>query len=463
MTIYEHLILPDTGQEATPLHLIDKNGFGDWLKDQSEAVRTLIAAQDFDADTNDFAFVPCDQGAGFRVIAGVSDINNLGHWSLSRAAAQLPAGTYRLADCDAGDAMLGWMLGHYAFDRYRSELKAKGARILLVRDAGKIDAMAQIAAAVALTRDLVNTPAADLGPAQLEAEVNRIAKANKATVEVIKGDALETGYPLIHNVGKAAAREFAPRLIEMEWGDPRHPRIAVIGKGVTFDSGGLDMKSATGMRIMKKDMGGAAHAIALAQLIMQAHLPVRLHLLIAAVENSVAGNAFRPGDIIKSRKGITVEIDNTDAEGRLVLADALTKALEGTPELMMNFATLTGAARVALGPELPALFVNDEAFAGDILAASKASHDPVWRMPLWAPYDDMLSSDIADTANSGGSFAGAVTAALFLQKFVPDTMPWAHFDTYAWRPAAKPGRPKGGEALGLRAAFRYLLDKYPVR
>jgi leucyl aminopeptidase len=223
------------------------------------------------------------------------------------------------------------------------------------------------------------------------------------------------------------------------------------------------MKSAAGMRIMKKDMGGAAHAIALAQLIMAAHLPVRLHLLIAAVENSVSGNAFRPGDIIKSRKGITVEIDNTDAEGRLVLADALTKAIEDAPELMMNFATLTGAARVALGPDLPALFVNDDGLADSLIAAALAVKDPVWRMPLWAPYEDMLASDIADTANSGGSFAGSVTAALFLQKFVPDDIPWAHFDTYAWRPTAKPGRPKGGEALGLRAAFRYLSEKYPVR
>jgi leucyl aminopeptidase len=463
MTDFDQFVLPDTGQPATALHLIDKKGFDDWFKAQPEALRTLISAQNFDADANDFAFLPSDQSGSFKVVAGFSDVDKLGYWSLARTAAQLPAGTYRLIDCDAGDAMLGWMLGHYEFDRYRSDPKTKAARILLVRDAGKAAAVAQIATATALTRDLVNIPAGDLGPAQLEAEVNRIAKENKAVVAVTKGEALEFGYPLLHHVGKAAARDFAPRLIEMEWGDPRHPRIAIIGKGVTFDSGGLNMKSATGMRIMKKDMGGAAHAIALAQLIMAAHLPVRLHLLISAVENSVAGNAFRPGDIIKSRKGITVEIDNTDAEGRLVLADALTKAIEDAPELLMNFATLTGAARVALGPDLPALFVNDDGLANDLLAAALAVNDPVWRMPLWAPYEDMLASDIADTANSGGSFAGSVTAALFLKKFVPDDVPWAHFDTYAWRPTAKPGRPKGGEALGLRAAFRYLSEKYPVR
>ena len=277
------------------------------------------------------------------------------------------------------------------------------------------------------------------------------------------GDTLESGYPLIHAVGKAAMREHAPRLIELNWGDDRHPRIAIVGKGITFDSGGLDIKPASGMRIMKKDMGGAAHALALAEMVMAAHLPVRLHMLIAAAENSISGNAFRPGDVIKSRKGITVEIDNTDAEGRLVLADALTKAIEDKPEFIVDFATLTGAARTALGPDLPAMFSNQDDVADNLLSASKAVHDPLWRMPLWAPYSEMLDSDIADTANSGGSFAGAVTAALFMQKFIPDDTPWVHLDTFAWRPTSKPGRPKGGEALGLRAVFRYLTDTYPVR
>jgi leucyl aminopeptidase len=359
--------------------------------------------------------------------------------------------------------MLGWVLGQYRYHEYLSEPKVTGARVLLVREPGKIHNIVLQARATALVRDLVNRPAGDLGPDALEAEAKRIAKAHKADVAVTAGEALESGYPLIHAVGKAAAREHAPRLIEVEWGDPRHPRIAIVGKGITFDSGGLDMKPASGMRLMKKDMGGAAHALALAELIMAAHLPVRLHMLVAAAENSISGNAMRPGDIVKSRKGITVEIDNTDAEGRLVLADALTKAVEDAPELIIDFATLTGAARVALGPDLPAMFSNDDETADALIAASKAQADPLWRMPLWAPYMELLDSDIADMTNSGGAFAGAVTAALFMQKFVPDDVPWVHLDTFAWRPTNKPGRPKGGEALGLRAVFGYLADKYPAR
>jgi leucyl aminopeptidase len=383
-------------------------------------------------------------------------------WHLAKAADSLPEGTYRLADYDAGDAMLGWILGQYRYHEYLTEPKLMGPRVLLVREPARIPLANLQAAATALVRDLVNRPAGDLGPNALEAEAKRIAKSHKAEVTVTAGEALETGYPLIHAVGKAAMRAHAPRLIELEWGDPRHPRIAIVGKGITFDTGGLDIKPASGMRLMKKDMGGAAHALALAELIMAAHLPVRLHMLVAAAENSIAGNAMRPGDIIKSRKGISVEIDNTDAEGRLVLADALTKAIQDKAELIIDFATLTGAARVALGPDLPAMFSNDESVASAILAASQAASDPLWRMPLWAPYMEMLDSDIADTSNSGGAFAGAVTAALFLQKFVPDEVPWVHLDTFAWRPTSKPGRPKGGEALGLRAVFRYLTETYPV-
>ena len=382
---------------------------------------------------------------------------------MAKLADSLPEGTYRLTDVDAGDAMVGWMLGHYRYQEYLSDPKITGVRVLLVKEPGRIAGAALQAAATALVRDLVNRPAADMGPNALEAEARRIGKTYKADITVTSGDTLESGYPLIHAVGKAAMREHAPRLIELNWGDDRHPRIAIVGKGITFDSGGLDIKPASGMRIMKKDMGGAAHALALAEMVMAAHLPVRLHMLIAAAENSISGNAFRPGDVIKSRKGITVEIDNTDAEGRLVLADALTKAIEDKPEFIVDFATLTGAARTALGPDLPAMFSNQDDVADNLLSASKAVHDPLWRMPLWAPYSEMLDSDIADTANSGGSFAGAVTAALFMQKFIPDDTPWVHLDTFAWRPTSKPGRPKGGEALGLRAVFRYLTDTYPVR
>ncbi|WP_397584341.1 leucyl aminopeptidase family protein [Sphingorhabdus sp.] len=460
---YDTLIQPDNGQAATLIHVTDKSRFEAWLALQPDAVRTAVKAQKFEGGANDIAILPAGKNGEWSVAAGVTDVSASGLWHLAKLADSLPEGTYRLADYDASEAMLGWMLGQYRYHEYLSEPKLTGPRVLLVKEPARIAMAALQAAATALVRDLVNRPAGDLGPNALEAEAKRIAKAHKAEVTVTAGEPLEAGYPLIHAVGKAAAREHAPRLIELEWGDPRHPRVAIVGKGITFDTGGLDIKPSTGMRLMKKDMGGAAHALALAELIMAAHLPVRLHMLVAAAENSISGNAMRPGDIIKSRKGITVEIDNTDAEGRLVLADALTKAIEDKAELIIDFATLTGAARVALGPDLPAMFSNDDSVAIGLLAASKAATDPLWHMPLWAPYMEMLDSDIADTSNSGGGFAGAVTAALFLQKFVPDNVPWVHLDTFAWRPTSKPGRPKGGEALGLRAVFGYLAETYPAR
>lgn len=460
---YDELIRPDNGQPAVPVYIVDKESFETWLVTQPDAVRIAVKAQKFEGAANDIAILPGEKPGEWSVVAGVADIAKLGIWNLAKAADSLPEGVYRLVDVDAGDAMLGWMLGQYRYHEYLSEPKVTGARVLLVKEPGSISDAVHQATATALVRDLVNRPAGDLGPHGLEAEARRIAKAHKAEISVTSGEALESGYPLIHAVGKAAVREHAPRLIELLWGDPRHPRIAIVGKGITFDSGGLDIKSASGMRIMKKDMGGAAHALALAELIMATHLPVRLHMLVAAAENSISGNALRPGDVIKSRKGMTVEIDNTDAEGRLVLADALAKAVEDKAGLIVDFATLTGAARTALGPDLPAMFSNDDDVAGALLAAAKTGNDPLWRMPLWAPYADMLDSDIADIANSGGAFAGAVTAALFMQKFVPDDVPWVHLDTYAWRPSAKPGRPKGGEALGLRAVFRYLTETYPAR
>jgi len=329
------------------------------------------------------------------------------------------------------------------------------------KEAALVGEHVRMAEAVALVRDLVDTPSADMGPPELAEAVQQVGREFGATVSVIQGDALSEDYPMISAVGQAAARERAPRLVELMWGKASHPRIAIVGKGVCFDSGGLDIKPSSAMLWMKKDMGGAAHALALARLVMGARLPVRLHLLIPAVENAVAGNAFRPGDILKSRKGLSVEIGNTDAEGRLILADALVRAAEEEPELILDFATLTGAARVALGPDLPALFVNDDSLAADLAQSSEAVGDPLWRLPLWQSYGDMLKSTIADVNNAGeGGMAGAVTAALFLEKFVPKGVPWAHFDTFAWRPSAKPGRPKGGDALGLRAAFATLQRRY---
>jgi leucyl aminopeptidase len=463
MTEYSSLIQPDKGQEATIIEIVGYDGFAEWLKSQPEFVRAALAAQRCEGKTGDFAIIQPPGEMPWRAVAVVEQTDALKHWALAKAADCLPEGTYRLEGAEAGDAMLGWLLAHYRFDDYRSEPATKAARVLLTSEPGRIEAAVLQAEATALVRDLVNRPAADMGPAQLEGEATRIAKAHKAELTVTRGDALEAGYPLIYAVGKAAAREYAPRLIELVWGDERHPRIALVGKGVCFDSGGLDIKPSAGMRLMKKDMGGAAHVLALAEAIMKARLPVRLHMLVAAAENAIAGNAMRPGDIVKSRKGIFVEIDNTDAEGRLVLADALAKAVEEEAEFIVDFATLTGAARTALGPDLPAMFTNDDDLAEGLLAAADVAADPVWRMPLWQPYADMLDSDIADTANSGGASAGAITAALFLQKFVPDEIAWAHLDTYAWRGSAKPGRPKGGEALGLRAVYRYLTERYPVR
>jgi leucyl aminopeptidase len=374
----------------------------------------------------------------------------------------LPEGRYRLAEGDPGASMLGWMLGQHRLTDYKSKSDPeRGPRVLLTQEAADIDQMVRLAEATALVRDLVDTPAADMGPADLEATARALAKDHGAKVEVTSGDALATGYPMIAAVGQGAASDRAPRLIELRWGKDSAPRFAIVGKGVCFDSGGLDLKPASGMRLMKKDMGGAAHALALAKLVMGAKLPVRLHLLVPAVENSVSAASYRPGDVLSSRKGLKVEIDNTDAEGRLVLGDALAKAGEDEPELMIDFATLTGAARVALGPDLPATFVNDDELAASIEAAAKQVSDPIWRMPLWDGYDEMLKSDLADLSNAADSpMGGAVTAALFLRRFVPKDTPWAHFDTFAWRPSARPGRPKGGEAMGLRAAFAMLQGRY---
>jgi len=459
MTDKHATIQPDRDQPATQIHVVDKAGLDQFLKNLPGSVRSALAAQKFTAGPFEHAIIP--SGEDWSVVTGVADADELGTWCLAKLAESLPAGTYRLANAESGPALFGWAAGQYRFDRYRAEPATEGPRVLLTKAAGAIDPVLAEVAATALVRDMVNTPAEDMGPAQLEAEVTRVAKAHKAEVKITSGDGLEQGYPMVHAVGRAAARHHAPRLLELTWGDTRHPRIAIVGKGVCFDSGGLDIKPASGMALMKKDMGGAAHALALAQLVMQHHLKVRLHLLIPAVENAIAGNAFRPGDVLKSRAGISVEIGNTDAEGRLVLGDALTRAGEEEPELVIDFATLTGAARVAVGPDLPALFTRRDETAAEMLAAGEAASDPCWRLPLYDGYREYLKSDIADLNNSGSSgFAGASVGALFLDRFVPAGTDWAHFDTFAWRPAAKPGRPKGGDALGLRAAWGLLKGRY---
>ena len=456
MTDFAALLAPTDGQPSVPLIPVTKAGLDGWLATQSERVRVAVAAQDFKAAPDSIAILPGDGPADWFVVAGVAE-GPLGPWALATPAEKLPAGRFALAG-ELGQAGLGWCLAQHRFGRYR-RLETKGARVLTTTSLGAISAAASEAEAVALVRDLVDTPASDLGPAELAKAVID-ALGSQAEVRVTTGEALiDQNFPAVHAVGRAAAQ--APRLIEAVWGDAAHPVVAIIGKGITFDSGGLNIKPGGSMALMKKDMGGAAHALALAKLVIQANLRVRLHLIIPAAENAIAGNAMRPGDIIGTRAGKTVEITNTDAEGRLVLCDAIALAAEKNPMLIIDFATLTGAARVALGPQLPALFANDDALASELVAAGAQVGDPVWRLPLWAPYHDMLKSSLADMVNSAdGGFAGAITAALFLEKFVPTGVPWAHFDTFAWNNASRPGRPKGGEALALRASWAMLRSRF---
>ena len=453
------LIQPDRGQNAIDLELVDKAGFAAWAKALTAPARAAVEAQKFEGGGYETAIVPA--GDGWSAVAGVANVAKLSSWCLAKLAEILPSGTYRLKSGEAGPALHGWVTAQYRFDRYRDASKATGPRILLTKDARAIEPALAEAAAVAKVRDLVNTPAEDMGPAALEAEIRALAKAHNAEISVTTGDKLEQEFPLTYAVGRAAARSHSPRMLELVWGSAKHPRLAIVGKGVCFDSGGLDIKPASGMLLMKKDMGGAAHAIALAGLVMAAGLKVRLHLLVPAVENAIAGNAMRPGDVFRARGGTSVEITNTDAEGRLVLADALVRAGEELPELILDFATLTGAARVALGPDLPALMARRDETAAGLIAAGLAHDDAVWRMPLPEAYREYLKSDIADLQNSpSNGYAGASVAGLFLDRFVPEGTDWAHFDTFAWRPIGKPGRPKGGEALGLRASWHYLRDRF---
>ena len=418
-----------------------------------------IDASGFRANPGAICALPDAKGQLRAVLAGIGRPDDV--YALSSLPFGLPTGTYRLSDAgialDPIRAALGWGLGAYRFAKYRKSVRDTAN---LAVDASTLRAVGQFLDGIAQVRDLVNTPTQDLGPADLTSQVAALARRHRAKFREWAGAALlKANFPTIHAVGRASHRE--PRLAELNWGNARDPHLVLVGKGVCFDTGGLDLKAADGMRWMKKDMGGAAHAIALAGLIMQAKLPVRLTLLIPAVENSVSGEAYRPGEVICTRAGITVEVDNTDAEGRLILCDALAYASEKKPDLILDFATLTGAARVALGPELPAVFTNRDELAQAVLAAGEREADPLWRMPLWQPYLRMLESHIADIANAGPSkHAGAITAALYLQRFVPASQAWMHVDVYAWNDADRPGRPKGGEAQSLRAFFAMLKERY---
>lgn len=446
-------------RRSLPIELVDAARLVAARKRLSAAQKRWLDACQFEATPGSVALLADTTGKLVRVLAGIDSSEPLA--ALASLPCSLPDGSYYLASesvaLDTRLAALGWALGAYQFTRYR---QARRTPATLAVPAEDMKALAPLVEATALVRDLVNTPTEDMGPEQLGDAIKKLGKAHKAKVRDWVGDELlKANFPTIHAVGRASHR--APRLIELSWGKASHPKLAIIGKGVCFDTGGLNLKGGDGMRWMKKDMGGAAHAIALAALVMEAKLPVRLSLLVPAVENAVAGNAMRPGEVITTRAGLTVEVDNTDAEGRLVLCDALTYACEQKPDLIVDFATLTGAARVALGPDLPALFSNRDDLASAVLTAGRSHADPLWQLPLWQPYRKMLDSYLADFTNSGASrHAGAITAALYLERFVPASIPWMHLDTYAWNDADRPGRPRGGEAMGLRAFFALLQDRY---
>ena len=456
------LIDDDAG--AVPIRALSKAGLAAWRETAPDGERQWAAATGFTAEAEKLALIPAEGGGLGRVLVGLGDgVPTAGHiWALAGLSETLPAGRYRLEalpeGADPTRVALGWALGTYAFTRYR-EKKGGGASLAWPEGADR-ELLLRLAEAVFLARDLVNTPASDMGPAEFAAEAVRIAAAQRARHHVLVGDELlAENYPTIHAVGRASAR--APRLVDILWGEEGAPRVTLVGKGVCFDSGGLDLKTASGMRMMKKDMAGAAIVLALGRAIMAARLPVRLRLLLPLVENAVSGNAMRPLDIVRTRKGLTVEIGNTDAEGRLILCDALAEASREKPALLVDIATLTGAARVALGPELPGLFTNDDALAGALAAAAAAEDDPLWRMPLWRPYRQMIDSKIADLNNvSESPLAGAITAALYLAEFVDPGIPWAHLDVMAWNPRARPGRPEGAEAQTLRALYAHIARQF---
>jgi leucyl aminopeptidase len=456
--------LIDDTAGAIPVAVLTKDQFPSRLAEAPERERNWMTAIGFSGEQGKLALVPAENGRLARVIVGLGAGSDpgAGMWALAGLPDALPEGSYRLETApDGADPTrlaLGWALATYAFTRYRVK---KGAATALVwpegADHGRVERLAR---AVFLARDLANTPAGDLGPAELAAEAMRVAKAAGAKYRVIVGDELlAENYPTIHAVGRAAAQP--PRLVDIVWGETTAPKVTLVGKGVCFDTGGLDLKTASGMRLMKKDMAGSAIVLGLAQAIMDANLPVRLRVLLPLVENAVAGNAMHPMDIIRTRKGLTVEIGNTDAEGRLILCDALAEACTEKPELLIDMATLTGAARVALGPELAALFCNNEALAEGLLEAAQIEKDPMWRMPLWRPYRKMIDSKIADLNNvSESPHAGAVTAALYLQEFVEPSIPWAHLDVMAWNLQSRPGRPEGAEATTLRALYAHIAQRY---
>ncbi|MCL4187842.1 MAG: leucyl aminopeptidase family protein [Rhodobacteraceae bacterium] len=448
-------VLADPALPALPLHLVTREGARAWVTSLPEPAQAWLAATGFDGALGDVRVMPDSRGQIVGAVMGMGDAAGRarGRFHIGRAAAVLPPGVYRIATAlppdEAAEAALGWLIAGYRFDRYRKPGKVPGASLQPPPgvDARRIEVLA---AAEALTRDLINTPACDMGPDELEAAAAALAAEFGARHAVTRGgDLLAANLPMIHAVGRASAR--VPRLIDLAWGGAG-PRLTLVGKGVCFDTGGLDIKPAASMGLMKKDMGGAATVLGLARAVMALGWRVRLRVLIPAVENAIAGNAFRPQDILTSRKGLTVEVNNTDAEGRLVLADALALADEEAPDVLVSMATLTGAARVALGPDLAPFYTDDDALAAALEAGARASRDPVWRLPFWPPYEAEIEPGIADLDNApSGGMAGSITAALFLRRFVGAARRFVHFDIYGWQPKDAPGRPKGGVGQGARA------------
>jgi len=450
---------------AVPVLAVTKSGLAAWRETAPARERDWAAATGFTGEAGKVAYLPNGEGGLGRVLVGVAE-GEPPLWSVAGLSEILPAGRYRVealpgaGETDATRLALGWALGTYSFGRYRGKKKETGGAELVWPDGADRAEVEHLAGAVFLARDLINTPASDMGPEELADTAAAVAEKSGAYHRITVGDALlAENYPTIHAVGRASTR--APRLVDIVWGDEAAPKVTLVGKGVCFDTGGLDLKQPSGMLNMKKDMGGAAIMLGLAQAIMAENLPVRLRVLLPMVENSVSGNAMRPRDIVKTRKGLTVEIGNTDAEGRLILCDALAEACNDKPALLVDAATLTGAARVAVGPELGALFCNDDNLAAALMEAGAAEDDPLWRMPLWRPYRRLLDSKIADLNNvSDGPHAGAITAALYLQEFVEPGVPWAHLDVMAWNGRARPGRPEGAEAQALRAVYSYIASRF---
>ncbi len=449
-----------TDQDTTsiPINVVLKSEFSNWKKTQSENINNWIETAQFKPKPCEVLSIPNANGA-LEMVLVIADTEGI-IWSLGACPKKLPPGKYHIVSSlkNNDQIYIGWALGAYQFDKYK---KTKPRQCQLhIENSLDINQLTALTKAVAIVRDMVNTPASDMMPQHISEVCKNVTHEFASEISEYIGEELLTeNYPVIHAVGRASIHK--PRLIKFSWGDPGHPTVSLIGKGVSFDSGGLDIKSAQGMRLMKKDMGGAAHAIGIASAIMKLNLPVHLQVLIPAVENAISENAFRPGDILTSRSGKTIEIDNTDAEGRLILCDAITRATEDNPDLLIDFATLTGAARVALGTEVPAFFANDISVAADLMQASHVVDDPIWQLPLHQSYRYMLDSSIADICNSAASgYGGAITAALYLKEFIPIETKWIHFDVMAYNIRARAGRPKGGEAMGLRAVIEFLQQRY---